>query len=383
MQLSDFDYDLPPELIAQEPLPDRAASRMLLVNPANGKLEDRRFAELPELLSPGDLVVFNNTRVFPARLLGRRRGERSQPIGKNNPALREYLSAEVELLLTRRENDNIWQGLVHPGRKIRVGEVLVFGDGALEAEVLGRGEYGSRRVRLRPSALASRGKLPLAREGTVDELAADEATVEALIDRIGHVPLPPYIHRADQPRDRETYQTVYARVRGAVAAPTAGLHFTPHVLAQLAERGIETTEITLHVGPGTFRPVHVQRVEEHRMDPEVFEISDEAAARVNRALAENRRVVAVGTTSVRTLEHAARTHGGRIEPGHGESDLFIYPGFEFRVIRALVTNFHLPRSTLLMLVSAFAGREMILTAYRHAVEQRYRFYSYGDCMLIV
>jgi S-adenosylmethionine:tRNA ribosyltransferase-isomerase len=373
MRVGDFDYDLPADLIAQEPLPDRATSRLLLVNRVDATFEDRRFAELPALLQSSDLLVFNNTRVFPARLLGHRRGERAQPIGKNNPALREYLTAEVELLLTRREGGDVWQGLVHPGRKIRVGEVLVFGEGALEAEVLGRGEYGLRRVRLRAGATAS------APQG--DD--ADEAAVDAIIDRIGHVPLPPYIRRSDEPRDRDAYQTVYARVRGAVAAPTAGLHFTPQILAELAERGIETAKITLHVGPGTFRPVQVEQVEQHRMDSEVFEISKEAAERLNRALAHRRRVVAVGTTCVRTLEHAARLHGGRIEAGRGETDLFIYPGFDFQVVGALLTNFHLPRSTLLMLVSAIAGREFILRAYRHAVEERYRFYSYGDCMLII
>ena len=373
MHLHDFDYDLPPDLIAQQPLPERAASRMMLLNRREATFEDRRFADLPALLRPGDLMVFNNTRVFPARLLGRRRGERSQPIGKNNPASREYLSAEVELLLTRREDGNVWQGLVHPGRKVRVGEVLQFGDGALEAEVLGRGEYGLRRVRLRPGGSEQRR----------DSGAVDDSGVDALIDRIGHIPLPPYIHRTDEPRDRETYQTVYACERGAVAAPTAGLHFTPEIITSLGERGVETAEITLHVGPGTFRPVHAESVEEHRMDAEVFEIREEAAARVNRALTEGRRVVAVGTTCVRTLEHAVRAHAGRIAPGRGETSLFIYPGFDFRVVGALLTNFHLPRSTLLMLVSAFAGHDFTLRAYRHAAEERYRFYSYGDCMLIM
>jgi S-adenosylmethionine:tRNA ribosyltransferase-isomerase len=372
MHLHDFDYHLPPELIAQEPLPDRAASRMMVLNRAAQTFEDRRFADLPDLLDPGDLLVFNNTRVFPARLLGRRLGARSQPIGKNNSALHEYLSAEIELLLTRHESGNVWQGLVHPGRKVRVGEILVFGDGSLEAEVLGRGEHGLRRVRLRPASTSS-----------PDADGADESAVDSIIDRIGHVPLPPYIHRSDEPRDRETYQTVYARVRGAVAAPTAGLHFTPQILAKLAERGVETAEITLHVGPGTFRPVQAETVETHHMDPEEFEIGEEAAERVNPALDAGRRVVAAGTTCVRTLEHAARARGGRIEPGRGDTNLFIYPGFDFRVVSAMLTNFHLPRSTLLMLVSALAGRDLTLRAYQHAVEERYRFYSYGDCMLIV
>ncbi len=369
MLLQDFDYHLPHSLIAQQPLAERDAARMMLVDRSAQAFEDRRFSELPGILRPGDLLVFNNTRVFPARLLGRRRGTRSQPIGKGNPAAREYLKAEVELLLTRRESDNVWHGLVHPGRKVRTGEILVFGDGQLEAEVLDRGEYGLRRVRL-----ASRSE-----SGTT----AGAATVDELIDRLGHIPLPPYIHRPDEPRDREAYQTVYARVRGAVAAPTAGLHFTDRVLSALASRGIETAEITLHVGPGTFRPVQTERIEEHRMDPEVFEISEETAARLNRALQDGRRVVAVGTTTVRTLEHAARETGGQIEPGRGETTLFITPGFDFRVVGALLTNFHLPRSTLLMLVAAFAGHEFVLDAYQHAVNEQYRFYSYGDCMLIV
>jgi S-adenosylmethionine:tRNA ribosyltransferase-isomerase len=242
-----------------------------------------------------------------------------------------------------------------------VGEVLVFGEGELEAEVLGRGDYGVRQVRL----------------------AARSGSVEDAIDRVGHIPLPPYIHRPDEAADRETYQTVYARVRGAVAAPTAGFHFTEQVFGELRARGIEACEITLHVGLGTFQPVRAERVEEHRMEAERFDISNAAATAINRALEERRRVVAVGTTTVRTLEYVAGEHGGRIVPGRGETNLFIYSGFEFRVTGALLTNFHLPRSTLLMLVCAFAGRDFTLRAYHHAVAERYRFYSYGDCMLIV
>ena len=373
MQLYDFDYDLPAELIAQQPLAERDAARMLVLRRTSGRLEDRRFLELPSLLEPDDLLVFNNTRVFPARLLGRRCGTRAQPIGKGNPAAREYLTAEVELLLVRRESDDVWEGLVRPGRKIRTGEVLVFGSGELEAEVLGRGQYGSRRVRLRPRALKP--------EAGADSTPA--ALLDALIDRLGHVPLPPYIRRPDNPLDRDAYQTVYARVRGAVAAPTAGLHFTPAALDALRARGVETVEITLHVGLGTFRPVHTERIEDHHLDAEEFEIGPGAAARLNRARDAGRRVVAVGTTSVRTLEHAVRAQGGRFEPARGQTSLFIYPGFEFQAVGALLTNFHLPRSTLLMLVSAFAGRDFILEAYRRAVAERYRFYSYGDCMLIL
>ena len=361
MLLEDFDYELPKELIAQRPLKERDASRMMLLHRSAQTFTDCAFRALPGTLTPGDLLVVNNTQVFPARLLGKRRGTQAQAIGKGNPAAREYLSAEVELLLTRNESGDVWQGLVHPGRKIRTGEVLDFGGGELEAEVLGRGERGVRRVLLR------------AREGTV----------AGAIDRLGHVPLPPYVARPDEAADRETYQTVYARVRGAVAAPTAGFHFTGRIFDALRERKIETVEITLHVGPGTFRPVQKKRVEDHQMESEQFEISEAAAAQINAAIAEERRVIAVGTTSVRTLESVVLQNGGKIVPCRGDTDLFIVPGFNFKVIRGLLTNFHLPKSTLLMLVSAFAGRELTARAYRHAVEERYRFYSYGDCMLIL
>jgi S-adenosylmethionine:tRNA ribosyltransferase-isomerase len=361
MLLDEFDYPLPAELIAQHPLAEREASRMLVLDRATQRFEDRAFRELPEILRPGDLLVFNNTKVFPARLLGRRHGISAQKISKHNPAAREFLKGEVELLLTRQESEDIWQGLVHPGRKVRTGEVIMFGEGELEAEVLGRGEYGVRRVRLK----------------------AGQGSVEDTIDRLGHVPLPPYIRRPDEPRDRETYQTVYARVRGAVAAPTAGLHFAEPTLRAVHARAIETCEITLHIGLGTFQPVRARRVEEHKMEAERYEVSEGAAAAVNRALAEGRRIIAVGTTSVRTLEHVASEHGGRLAPGRGETNLFIVPGFNFRVVRGLVTNFHLPKSTLLMLVCALAGREFVLRAYRHALEERYRFYSYGDSMLVL
>jgi S-adenosylmethionine:tRNA ribosyltransferase-isomerase len=361
MLLSDFDYSLPPELIAQRPLADRSASRMMVLDRYRGGIQDRHFREIPEILAPGDLLVLNNTKVFPARLLGRRRGLKSQRIGKHNPAARKYLTAETEVFLTRRESEDTWQALVHPGRKIRVGEVIVFGDNELEAEILGRGEFGLRRVRLK----------------------AGTESLDELIDRLGHVPLPPYIHRPDEDQDRETYQTVYARVRGAVAAPTAGLHFTPQILEALRARGVSTCEITLHVGLGTFQPVRTARLEEHRMEREWFEIPEASAQAIEQARKEGRRVIAVGTTCVRTLEHAARENAGRVEPGQGWTDLFIYPGFEFQAVTGLLTNFHLPKSTLLMLVCALAGREATLRAYSHAIEERYRFYSYGDCMLIL
>ena len=274
-----------------------------------------------------------------------------------------FLQGTVEVLLTRQisESPNDWDCLVRPGRKIGVGEHLYFGDGAdLQAEVLSRGSFGERRIRFAP----------------VKDFFQ-------IIERLGHVPLPPYISRDDRPADQERYQTVYARERGSVAAPTAGLHFTPDILSRLRERGIQTTEVTLHVGLGTFQPIRVQSVEEHRLHQEAYTISPETEEAVNRARAEHRRVVAIGTTTVRTLEYAAtKTGGGRIAPGSGEADLFIYPGFRFQIVDAMLTNFHLPESTLLMLVCAFAGREPVLGAYRHAVQQGYRFYSYGDCMFV-
>jgi len=359
MLVEEFDYQLPPELIAQRPLASRDASRMMVLDREAGTFRDQAFRDLPQILEPGDLLVFNNTKVFPARLLGRRHGFGSQPVGKRNPAAKEYLKGEVELLLTRQESGDVWEGLVHPGRKVRTGEVLLFGEGELQAEVIGRGDYGVRRVRL-----GARG-----------------GAIEDAIDRLGHVPLPPYIRRAAEAQDRETYQTIYAKVRGAIAAPTAGFHFTEKVIEALRRREIETCEITLHVGLGTFQPVRVERVEEHRMEAERYEISEPAAAALNGALGEGRRIIAVGTTSLRTLEHVGR--GRRIKPGRGETSLFIYPGFTFRMVRGLLTNFHLPKSTLLMLVCAMAGRDLTLRAYQHAVRERYRFYSYGDCMLVL
>jgi S-adenosylmethionine:tRNA ribosyltransferase-isomerase len=361
VRLSDFNYSLPEELISQEALPDRAASRLLYLSRNSAKLQDLMFRSLPELLRSDDLVVFNNTRVFPARLYGRRGGVRAQPVSPHNPASKDFLQGQVEVLLTRQVSaqPNEWECLVRPGRKIGVGEHLFFGDGGeLQAEVIARGSFGERRIRFVPAS-----------------------DFMGLIENLGHVPLPPYITRSDRPADRERYQTVYARERGSVAAPTAGLHFTPEILGRLRERGIETTEITLHVGLGTFQPVREDVVERHKLHKEHFSISEQAAASINAALESHRRIVAIGTTSVRTLEHAAR-ETGRVQAGPGEADIFIYPGFQFRVVGALLTNFHLPQSTLLMLVSAFAGREFVLNAYRHAVEEKYRFYSYGDCMFV-
>lgn len=359
MLVSEFDYHLPEELIAQEPLEDRAASRMLRMT-RGGRVEDRCFRDFPDLLRQGDLVVFNNTKVFPARLYGHRSGSRAQPLSANNPASRHFLHGRVEVLLTKQlsEAPNDWECLVRPGRKIGVGEKLFFGNDELLAEVVGRGTFGERRIRFDP----------------VPDFFQR-------VERLGHVPLPPYIAREDRSGDRDRYQTVYARERGSVAAPTAGLHFTPEILARLRERGIETAEVTLHVGLGTFQPVRVEKVEEHRLHQETYNISNSAAESINRALDDRRRLVAIGTTTVRTLEYAAR-ETGRVQAASGEADLFVYPGFQFRVVGAMLTNFHLPQSTLLMLVCAFGGKEQVMAAYRHAVEEKYRFYSYGDCMLV-
>jgi S-adenosylmethionine:tRNA ribosyltransferase-isomerase len=363
VRTADFDFHLPEELIAQEPLADRSASRLLHLQRDTGAFADRKFVNFPGMLRANDLLVVNNSRVFPARLFGRRSGQHSQPVSPRNPAAKEFLHGRVEVLLTRQLGPLDWQALVRPGRKIGVGEKIFFGENdELEGEVLARGEFGERTLRFSPVS-----------------------DFFSLVERLGHVPLPPYIARDDRDEDRERYQTVYARpdAKGSVAAPTAGLHFTRAVLDEIRKRGIEIAEITLHVGLGTFQPVHAENVEEHKMHRENFFISDTVAVQINQALEQRRRVVAVGTTTVRTLEYAARqSAGGRLRPGSGDADIFIYPGFQFRVIGALLTNFHLPQSTLLMLVSAFAGRENILRAYEHAVQERYRFFSYGDCMFI-
>jgi S-adenosylmethionine:tRNA ribosyltransferase-isomerase len=360
--VSDFNYHLPEELIAQEPLADRAASRLLHLDRMSGRSSDRQFREIPELLRAGDLVVFNNTRVFPARLYGRRGGIRSIPLSQGNPAARDFLQGRVEVLLTRQlsADPNEWECLVRPGRKIGVGEQLFFGEGdELQAEVISRGDFGERRIRFCP---------------VTDFFAR--------VEKIGHVPLPPYISRPDSSEDRERYQTVYAQERGSVAAPTAGLHFTPEILARLGERGIATAEVTLHVGLGTFQPVREERVEEHKLHGETYSITAKAAGKINEATNGSCRVIAVGTTTVRTLEYAAQQGSGKVLAGSGEANLFIYPGYDFKVVKGMLTNFHLPQSTLLMLVSAFGGRENVLAAYGHAVAQRYRFYSYGDCMFV-
>jgi len=379
--VSEFDYKLPEELIAQQPLADRAASRLLHLCAPNGTepgvVKDRQFREFPDLLRPDDLLVFNNTRVLPARLYGRRRGVKAQAISPNNPAAREFLHGRIEVLLTKqvRPEPNEWECLVRPGRKIGAGECLFFGDhDELQAEVIDRGEFGERRIRFAPVKQSSEHK--------PQDHSAPANDFFTLVEKIGHIPLPPYIAREDSPGDRERYQTVYAQQPGSVAAPTAGLHFTPEILARIRERGIECAEVTLHVGLGTFQPVRCERVEDHQLHGEVYSISADAAEKVQRARSEHRRVVAIGTTTVRTLEYAARQAQGEVRAGSGEARLFIYPGYQFQVVQALLTNFHLPQSTLLMLVCALGGKDNVMRAYRHAVHEEYRFYSYGDCMLL-
>jgi S-adenosylmethionine:tRNA ribosyltransferase-isomerase len=315
---------------------------------------DKVFADFPEQVRAGDLVVLNDSRVIPARLYARRTTLREKQLA----------TAQIEVLLTEPAGENTWRALVRPGKKVGVGERLEFASAAgtveLEAEVLERGEFGERLLRLKP----------------VEDFFA-------VLERIGHMPLPPYIHREDRGEDRERYQTVFAEERGSVAAPTAGLHFTDEMLGRLRAKGVETARVTLHVGLGTFAPLRVDMVDEVRLHRERYAISEEAADALNRARRERRRIVAVGTTVVRTLESAAtRSSDGEIEAGAGSTEIFISPGFEFKVVGAMLTNFHLPQSSLLMLVSAFAGRERVLAAYRHAVEQRCRFFSYGDCMFI-
>jgi S-adenosylmethionine:tRNA ribosyltransferase-isomerase len=356
MDLSDFDYRLPEELIAQRPLEDRAGSRMLVVDRARGGWEDRAFRNLPQFLRAGDCLVLNDSRVFRSRLYGRRAGVRALPVGKKNPARHEHLTGAVEVFLLRphAEDPRLWQSLVHPGRKMHVGERIRFG-GGLEAEIVARQAWGERTLRF--------------------DFAGD---LLEKINEIGHVPLPPYIKRADEPLDGERYQTVFAARPGSVAAPTAGLHFTPESLDECRAAGADVARITLHVGLGTFQPIRAERVETHQLHEEWFEIGEDAAARMRVAT----RRVAVGTTSVRTLETVAGSAEG-LRAGRGETSIYIYPGFEFRATGALLTNFHLPRSSLLLLVCAFGGTELVLEAYRHAVQARYRFYSYGDCMLLV
>jgi S-adenosylmethionine:tRNA ribosyltransferase-isomerase len=355
MRLADFEYHLPSDRIALKPVERRDQSRLMWLIRSSEEISHHRFSDLPDLLQPSDLIVLNNTKVFPARLLGQRKGITSGPLGKGT-----RLKSKIEMLMLRPLDKDIWEVLVKPGRKMRTGERVAFGDGKLEAKVLGRGPLGIRKVQLYYS-------------GKLDEI----------LDQLGHIPLPPYIPRPDDSEDRQRYQTVYAKSWGAVAAPTAGLHFTEYVFDRLREKGIEWCEITLHVGLGTFQPIHSEQIEEHRMESERFQISSETASIINQAKDRGRRVIAVGTTTVRALESAALQTLGKIKAAESETSLFISPGFRFRVVDGLLTNFHLPRSTLLVLVSAFAGREVIGKAYQQAIHERYRFYSYGDCMLIL
>jgi len=366
MDVREFDFDLPSELIAQEPPAARTGARLLCLGRATGALTHTHVTALPGLLLAGDLVVVNNTRVFPARLLGRR-----EPTGGAVECLlvRPVCRSQISMFSPEENRDLtpgdpvVWEALVHPGQKLKPGARVIFdGDHTLHGEIVERRFFGRRLVRL---------------------WTEDATAVDAAVDAIGHVPLPPYIKRNDRVDDRDRYQTVFARARGSIAAPTAGLHFDPSLVTALEKRGVEMTEITLHVGYGTFQPVRVEQVEDHRLEEERYEINAAAATAIARARCEGRRIIAVGTTTTRTLEAVARVHDGHVVAGHGATDLFIYPGFDFRVVDGLLTNFHLPRSSLLMLVSAFAGRASIRNAYEAAIAERYRFYSYGDAMLIL
>jgi S-adenosylmethionine:tRNA ribosyltransferase-isomerase len=348
MKVADFSFDLPPDLVAQFPPEERGASRLLVLDRRTGGVTHAAIRDIDRFLTRGDLVVFNDTRVFPARLIGER-----EPGG-----------GAVEVLLVARLDDERWEALVHPGQRMRAGRRLRFerGGRTLHGEVLEARFFGRRVVRL---------------------WTGNAGTVTDAIAAIGHIPLPPYIKRPDLDLDRDRYQTVFAREAGSIAAPTAGLHFTDAILRSLDEAGVVRTAITLHIGYGTFKPVRASEVEEHTVDPERYAISQDAASCINTALDAGRRIVVVGTTTARALESAAERGGGRVVAGSAETSLFIHPGHRFLTAGGLVTNFHLPASSLLMLVAAFAGRETVLNAYRQAVEQRYRFYSYGDAMLVV
>src|SRR5256886_2663013 len=364
MRLDELDYRLPREQIAQRPLEQREASRLLLLDRSSGVFEDQLFTEFPALLRGDELLVLNNARVIPARLFGRRAGVHSQRPTRSTRA--EHLTGKVEILLSRELDSETWEALVRPGRKMAVGERVLFGDGELEAEVLSRGQLGLRTLRF---------------------MSHDQSNISRHFERLGHIPLPPYIERADEISDRERYQTVFAKRPGAIAAPTAGLHFSTEILEKIRARGTEICELTLNVGLGTFQPIHSETLEGHVMHSESYEIPKETADRIQAARDAGRPILAVGTTVVRALEDAALRapksgSSNLVVAGKTDAQLFIVPGFRFRVVEGLLTNFHLPRSTLLALVCAFAGRGRVLTAYEHAVRAGYRFYSYGDCMLI-
>jgi S-adenosylmethionine:tRNA ribosyltransferase-isomerase len=364
MHLDKLDYHLPRRQIAQRPLDQRDASRLLTLDRLSGRFLDHVFTEFQNLLRGDELLVFNNARVIPARLFGRRVGVHSQLPSRATTA--EYLTGKVEIFLTRQLEPNIWEAMVRPGRKMQTGERVLFGDGELEAEVMVRGEVGLRTLRF---------------------VSHDERGIGEHLERLGHVPLPPYIDRNDEASDRERYQTVFAKRPGAIAAPTAGLHFSSEILRKIHARSVETCELTLHVGLGTFQSIQGETLEGHVMHSESYEIPTETTERIQAAHQAGRPILAVGTTVVRALEDAALRaaesgSANLIVPGKAEARLFIVPGFQFRVVQGLLTNFHLPRSTLLALVCAFAGREQVLAAYNHAVQAGYRFYSYGDCMLV-
>ena len=339
MDISDFDYELPEELIAQIPVEPRDSSRLMVLDPSNYTIEHRRFSELGDFLKRGDLLIFNDTRVIPARLIG----------------AREHTGGKVEVFLLRQIEKDQWEALVKPGRKVRVGSVVKFSE-ELSCEILAHTDFGGRIVRFIYAGV-----------------------FEEILDRLGTMPLPPYIH--EKLEDRERYQTIYSRVKGSAAAPTAGLHFTESLMEELRKKGVQFGFVTLHVGLGTFRPVQVDTIEDHVMHSEYYSVPEETAELIHTAKKEGRRVIAVGTTSIRTLESAAAATG-IVEAGTGWTDIFIYPGYEFKIVDAVITNFHLPKSTLIMLICAFAGRAFTLEAYRTAVAEEYRFFSFGDAMLI-
>ena len=341
MNVKDFYYELPEELIAQDPLEDRSSSRLMVLDKSTGEVEHKTFKNILEYLRPGDCLVLNNTRVIPARLFG----------------VKEGTLAKIELLLLKRRENDIWETLVKPGKKARVGTKILFGDGLLTGEIVDVVDDGNRLIQFKY-----------------------EGIFEEILDQLGQMPLPPYI--THQLEDKNRYQTVYAKYDGSAAAPTAGLHFTKELLEQVKEMGVEIAEVTLHVGLGTFRPVKVDNIFEHHMHSEFYMVSEEAAETINRAKDSGHRVIAVGTTSTRTME-AAADENGRMHACSGWTEIFIYPGYQFKVIDGLITNFHLPESTLVMLVSALAGREHVLNAYEQAVQERYRFFSFGDAMLII
>ena len=341
MKTSDFYYDLPEELIAQDPLEDRSSSRLLVLDKETGETEDHIFRDIVDYLNPGDCLVLNDTKVIPARLLG----------------AKEETGAKIEVLLLKRGADDVWETLVKPGKKARPGARISFGDGLLVGEVLDVVEEGNRLIHFEYDGI-----------------------FEEILDQLGQMPLPPYI--THQLKDKDRYNTVYAAHSGSAAAPTAGLHFTPELLKQIEEKGVDIARVTLHVGLGTFRPVKVDTIENHHMHSEFYMIDEEAAEKINRAKDNGHRVICVGTTSCRTIESAA-DENGRLKACSGWTEIFIYPGYKFKILDNLITNFHLPESTLVMLVSALAGREHVLNAYKEAVEKRYRFFSFGDAMLIV